>query len=74
MASGGMGDVLTGVCAALIAQGKSPLQAAQLAAWTCGHAAELALRDRAASQESLSATDILGSLGPAFDDLRDGVL
>ena len=36
MATGGMGDVLTGVCAALIAQGKTPLEAARLAAWTCG--------------------------------------
>jgi ADP-dependent NAD(P)H-hydrate dehydratase / NAD(P)H-hydrate epimerase len=32
MATGGMGDVLTGVCAALLAQGKTPLDAARLAA------------------------------------------
>ena len=74
MASGGMGDVLTGVTAALLAQGKTPLPSAKLAAWICGHAAELALRDNSASQESLTASDIITHLGPAFTDLRAGVL
>jgi hydroxyethylthiazole kinase-like uncharacterized protein yjeF len=73
MGTGGMGDVLTGVCAALLAQKKSPVEAACLGAWTCGHAAELALRDGRASQESLSASDIIQNLGPAFQDLRSGV-
>lgn len=72
MATGGMGDVLTGVAAALLAQGKSPFQSAKLAAWLCGHAAELALRDGLASQESLAASDVLAHLGPAFIDLRAG--
>jgi NAD(P)H-hydrate epimerase len=74
MATGGMGDVLTGVAAALIAQGKSPLQSAKLAAWLCGHSAELALRDTPTSQESLTASDILTHLGPAFLSLRAGAL
>jgi NAD(P)H-hydrate epimerase len=74
MASGGMGDVLTGVSAALLAQGKTPLQSAKLAAWICGRAAELSLRDNLVSQESLTASDILTHLGPAFFDLRAGVL
>jgi NAD(P)H-hydrate epimerase len=74
MATGGMGDVLTGVAAALLAQGKSPLQSAKLAAWLCGHAAELALRDGPASQESLTASDIPTHLGPAFIHLRAGAL
>ena len=74
MATGGMGDVLTGVAAALLAQGKSPLQSAKLAAWICGHAAELALRDGSVSQESLIASDIATYLGPAFNDLRGGAL
>ncbi|MFM8363709.1 MAG: NAD(P)H-hydrate dehydratase, partial [Verrucomicrobiota bacterium] len=73
MGTGGMGDVLTGVCAALLAQKKSPVEAASLGAWTCGRAAELALRDGHASQESLSASDIIQNLGPAFQDLRSGV-
>jgi len=74
MASGGMGDVLSGVCAALLAQKKSLLDASRLAAWACGHAAELALRDGDASQESLAASDIIAHLGLAFNDLRAGVL
>ena len=70
MGSGGMGDVLTGVCAALLAQGKSPLEAAKLGAWVCGRSAEIALRDGGASQESLRASDVIDRLGAAFDDLR----
>jgi len=70
MGSGGMGDVLTGVCAALLAQGKSPLEAAKLGAWVCGRSAEIALRDGNASQESLRASDVIDRLGAAFDDLR----
>jgi NAD(P)H-hydrate epimerase len=73
MGTGGMGDVLTGVCAALTAQKKTPLEAARLGAWTCGYAAELALRNGHASQESLSATDVILHLGPAFQDLRAGI-
>jgi len=71
MASGGMGDVLTGVCAALIAQGKNPREAAMLGAWICGRAAEIAIA-RGASQESLHATDIASHLGAAFHSLRSG--
>ncbi len=74
MGSGGMGDVLTGVCAALLAQGKSPLEAAKLGAWVCGRSAEIALRDGGASQESLVASDVIDFLGAAFEDLRRGVL
>jgi NAD(P)H-hydrate epimerase len=73
MGSGGMGDVLTGVCAALLAQGKSPLEAAKLGAWVCGRSAEVALRDGGASQESLVASDVIDFLGAAFEDLRRGV-
>ena len=74
MGSGGMGDVLTGVCAALIAQGKSPLEAGKLGAWVCGRSAEIALRDGCFSQESLSASAVIDHLGEAFHDLRCGVL
>ena len=73
MATGGMGDVLTGVAAALLAQGKSSLDAAKLAAWVCGRSAELALRDGGASQESLRAWNVVEFLGAGFRDLRDGV-
>lgn len=42
MANGGQGDVLSGVIAALAAQGLPPLQAAALGAWLCGRAADCA--------------------------------
>ena len=70
MATGGMGDVLTGVCAALIAQKLSLYDAARLGAWVCGRAAEIAIRSGAASQESLLPTDVINHLGAAFADLR----
>lgn len=42
MAAPGMGDVLTGVVAALLARGLLPVDAASLAAWWHGAAADLA--------------------------------
>ncbi|MDX2079309.1 MAG: NAD(P)H-hydrate dehydratase [Terrimicrobiaceae bacterium] len=69
MATGGMGDVLTGTCAALIGQGQSPIDAASLGAWVCGRAAEIAIA-AGASQESLAPSDILDNLGAAFSGLR----
>ncbi len=72
MATGGMGDVLTGTCAALLGQHLSPFDAARLGAWVCGRAAELALSHGGQSQESLAATDLLGFMGRAFNGLRSG--
>ena len=56
MASGGMGDVLTGVIAALLAQGHPPAEAAALG--VCLHAAAA---DRAATdgERGMLATDLL---------------
>jgi NAD(P)H-hydrate epimerase len=71
MATGGMGDVLTGVCVALAAQGVAMYDAARLGAWLCGRAAELALLD-GESEESLSATHVIAHLGGAFRALRAG--
>lgn len=73
MASGGMGDVLTGVCAALAAQGLSLHHSAGLAAWLCGRSAELALIRLAMAQESLGAGDVADHLGAALLDLKNGV-
>lgn len=70
MSTGGMGDVLTGVCAALLAQKLSPFQAAQLGAWVCGRAAELAIFNYQASEQSLLPTDVLAHLGQAFRELN----
>ena len=71
MGSGGMGDVLTGVCAALIGAGRSPREAAILGAWLCGRAAEIAVFGGTESQESLSASSVIHFLGLACRSLRD---
>lgn len=70
MATGGMGDVLTGVCAALAGQRLSLFDAARVGAWVCGRAAELAVTCGSRSQESLSALDLPQFFGAAFDELR----
>jgi ADP-dependent NAD(P)H-hydrate dehydratase / NAD(P)H-hydrate epimerase len=69
MATGGMGDVLTGVCAGLIAQKLSPFDAARFGAWVCGRAAELALFNNGESEQSLLPRDVLTNLGRAFREL-----
>ncbi|SHF78888.1 NAD(P)H-hydrate epimerase [Microbulbifer donghaiensis] len=56
MASGGMGDLLTGIIAALIGQHLSPLEAARLAVWLHGEAGNRAAED---GQRGLLATDML---------------
>ncbi|MEP6602444.1 MAG: NAD(P)H-hydrate dehydratase [Spartobacteria bacterium] len=70
MATGGMGDVLTGVCAGLIAQKLSIYDAARVGAWVCGRAAQMSIFHSGASQESLLPRDVLNHLGEAFNDMR----
>jgi NAD(P)H-hydrate epimerase len=72
MGSGGMGDVLTGVCAALIGSGHAVRDAAMLVAWICGRAAEIAIFKGNESQESLSASSVIECLGAATESLRTG--
>ena len=72
MASGGQGDVLAGVCGALLAGGVPAPDAAMLAAWLCGRAAERALTHGGQSEESCTASDTLAHLGGAFRDWRTG--
>ena len=66
MASGGMGDVLTGVVAALLAQGCSALDAASAGA--CVHAAAA---DAAAGggERGMLASDVIAALRPLVDRL-----
>ena len=64
MASGGTGDVLTGVIAALIGQGLDPFDAAQLGVYVHGLAGDLAAAE--VGQVSLIATDVLKRLPHAF--------
>lgn len=69
MASGGQGDVLTGVITALLAQGLEPQNASRMGAWLAGRAAELAISHGKASVHSLVAGDTCEWLGQAFLDL-----
>ena len=69
MATGGMGDVLTGVCAGLLGQGLSLYDSARLGAWLCGRAAEIAIFNGNQSQQSLLPRDLLDYLGNAFNEL-----
>jgi len=70
MATGGMGDVLTGVCGALLGAKLTPYDAARVGAWVCGRAAELAIFRGEASEESLLPRDLLDHLGAAFRELH----
>nr|MBA2585292.1 bifunctional ADP-dependent NAD(P)H-hydrate dehydratase/NAD(P)H-hydrate epimerase [Chthoniobacterales bacterium] len=73
MATGGIGDVTTGLCAALIAQNLSPYDAARVGAWISGRAAEIALFLGTESEQSLIARDVVDHLGAAFSDLQNAV-
>src|SRR5438132_9921545 len=70
MATGGMGDILTGVCAGLIGQGLSLYDAARVGAWMCGRAAEIAIFNNGQSEQSLLPRDVLDHLGDAFKELH----
>lgn len=70
MGSGGMGDVLTGVTAAWMAQGRTAREAAMLGAWICGRAAERAVFGPGGSPESLVASDVIHRLGETVRELR----
>ncbi len=63
MATGGTGDVLTGLLAAFMGQGLSAFDAAVLAAWAHGYAGDLAAADL--GQVALTAADVLGYLPAA---------
>jgi hydroxyethylthiazole kinase-like uncharacterized protein yjeF len=64
MATAGVGDILTGMIASLIAQGISPYEAAKLAVYVHGKAGDLASKEK--GQLSLVAGDILNKLPAVF--------
>ena len=70
MATGGMGDVLTGICAALAGQNLSLFDAARLGAWLHGRAADLCVGEGGESEQSLLPTDLYGQFGAVFRELR----
>jgi ADP-dependent NAD(P)H-hydrate dehydratase len=67
MATGGAGDVLTGVCAALLAVLPSPLNAARLAAYVHGLAGDIAAEEL--GQIGTTALDICQALPKAFKEV-----
>ncbi len=69
MATGGSGDVLTGIILALVARKMEALDAARLGVWLHGPAGDFAMWRQ--SQESLTALDIARSLPHAFAMLRN---
>lgn len=70
MATGGMGDVLAGICGGLMAQGLGAYDAARLGAFVHGLAGDLALEEE--SQESLLPRHVVARLGAAFRRVRSG--
>ncbi len=72
MATGGSGDVLTGLLTGLLAQGMDPLDAALAGVYLHGLAGDIALRD--SSEEALIAGDITACLGRAFRAVRENNL
>jgi len=72
MATGGSGDVLTGIIAGLIAQGMSLDKAAAIGAYLHGAAGDLAAEEL--GQEALIARDILHFLPRAFKSLGGGAV
>ncbi len=68
MATGGSGDVLTGILTGLLAQGYSPREAALLGVYLHGLSGDLAMEG--SSEEALIAGDITDHLGRAFSILK----
>ncbi|UFS70890.1 NAD(P)H-hydrate dehydratase [Geomonas sp. RF6] len=67
MASGGMGDVLTGLLVSLLGQGYPPFQACQLGVFLHGYAADLIARER--GMAGMKATEVQESLPAALGHL-----
>ena len=67
MATGGSGDVLTGIITGLFAQGYDSRDAAVLGVYLHGLAGDIAAANN--SQEAMTASDIIGNLGKAYKGL-----
>ena len=69
MATGGSGDVLTGILAGLLAQHYNPVEAAILGVYLHGMAGDLAASKF--SEEAMVAGDIVDCLGDAFKKISN---
>ena len=70
LATGGTGDVLCGLVAALLAQRLAPLDAALAATWLHGTAADALVRD-GVGPIGLAATELIGAVRSALNRLAD---
>lgn len=68
MATGGSGDVLTGMITGLLAQGLTPIDAAKAGVYLHGLSGDLAVRE--SDEEALIAGDLIACLGAAFKELK----
>ena len=68
LATGGSGDVLTGIITGLLKQYRNPVRAAIIGVYLHGFAADLALEEQC--MDSLIASDILKYIGRAFKQLH----
>ncbi|MEN8207890.1 MAG: NAD(P)H-hydrate dehydratase [Candidatus Fermentibacteria bacterium] len=71
LASGGSGDILTGILASLMAQGMKPFDAGVLGVFVHGLAADMAIES--SSERSLIPSDAASCLGKAFRVIELGV-
>lgn len=69
MASGGMGDCLTGIIASFAGQGVDPFEAAYLSAYVHGYCGDKLAEERFC----LSASDIIEELPFAIKELKNGI-
>jgi hydroxyethylthiazole kinase-like uncharacterized protein yjeF len=68
MATGGSGDVLTGILTGLLAQGYSPLQTCLLGVYLHGLAGDIVAKNL--SEEAMIAGDIINFLGEAYKQIQ----
>jgi len=69
MATGGSGDVLTGIILSLLAQGYTPENAAVLGVYLHGLSGDIAAGE--SCYESIIASDIINCIGKAFNKIRE---
>lgn len=69
MATGGSGDILTGLLTGLLCQKYQPFEAAVMGVYLHGLAADLSIQEQ--SYESLLPIDVVAHLGAAFKQLQN---
>ncbi|GAM10670.1 bifunctional NAD(P)H-hydrate repair enzyme Nnr [Geobacter sp. OR-1] len=69
MASGGMGDVLTGIVTSLLCQGYPPFDACRLSVFIHGFSGDLLAREK--GEMGITATDVSENLPYAFNKLKE---